>query len=1332
MKSIPSLFAKSLYGLFFVILVLLLLGGAMLSTGTGLSMLANLVNSVASSKEQKIEISGLESVLGDIRISAITLADKDGIWLEAKGVDGHYSLTDLFSLNLSVDHFHLSELNIIRAPRTSAAATENTDTTSSGSLVPNLPALGARIGSLSVKKIFLGQTLLGKEATLSLSGQMTLTGRPLSATGTLSLLHLEQDKGSLSASWNIAPEQNRQKLNLSFSEPRGGLLARLIDIADLPAIDITLNGDGPASNWRSDLAIKLDAKPTVEGQVVVALSDKTSRVEAKLLGRLSPFLPQSVLPLVAGTSNLDLLVEQSAKDVIELKQVSFVSGLAKLTGNGFIDNRNSSLDMAMTFDLGEKGTEIEIQQQESASLRLGHVALNGHLAGQLNKAALTLNGSIDSLAQDALVVERTALSVTAPALDLMSRKGRINTSVSITNLSTGSDPIDAILKGDKFAEIDSVLEGSSIELADAKIIMGLASLKAKGSYTPRSMEINGSLALSDLQPVNPELTGSLNGTFKLEGPATAPQITLALGGASLSVYQKAIENLKLDIVASTAPEASLTMSALYDGAEISSSIRLVSNEDGSYSIKTLDLTAPGALITGAVTLAPDGLAAGQLNASVKDFGAFGPLLLQPDLKGSLNADINLSHDNGNQSVLINATIHELSTNGMSLSSLKLLTRIDDALGAMDMNSSLALDRLSASGETVRTLKAEIKGKNGNLPFSVTANLARQPLKLTGRLVQSESKTLLTLDHFAANWRAIDLALLAPAELDLTNGANFDTPLRLSLDRGTVTLSGSAGDAIDLRVGIKDLPISIAEKIAPSGEAPLGQLNLNAHITGSSSSPVANWEGALDGLSAKSTRDAGLPNLAIKTSGQYQKDALTMKNHLSGGGSNLVIDGSIALATQRLNIAANGTVPFSLAARTLADAGLQLAGDADLSANITGTFSAPLINGKITTKGARFSEISSGIILRDLGGTVELTGQQASIQNITGKLGKDGTLAVNGTIGLDANAGMPADISVNIKNADFKYEEILTSLFDATMSLKGPLTGDSVITGRVDVATTEIMIPEKLPASLTPIEVSHKNAEGRVAELAKKYAPKETSDKSAGPAMDLQLVINAPRSIYVRGRGIDAELGGTIRVGGTTADPRPLGNISMQRGRMEILTKRLDFDNGTVSFAGTLDPSLNFEATSTNSGTTYTVTVSGYASAPEIALSSSPSMPEDEILANLFFDKSLSDLSPLQLAQLANAVATLSGANSGPGVLDRLRNMAGIDNIDIKSDDKTNETTVGVGRYINNRTYINIEKSTASDAGKISIDIDITDQIKAHGETATDGDSKAGIFFERDY
>ncbi len=1329
MTSARTLVTRGLFILLFTLLALLLVGYLMLSTRFGLSMTASMVNALASSDEQRVELSGVESLLGEVKIDKVALSDKDGTWLEAKGLSGHYSLSDLLRLSLSVDDLSLAELSVIRPPM---ASTQPADTSSDGSLIPTLPAVAARINSLSIAKISLGKALLGKAADLTLSGNMALLGNPFVTEGSLDIHHLGANEGGFAASWDINPTNNRRQLSLNLSEPRGGLAARLIDIDDLPAIDVALKGDGPANDWRSDLAIKLDGQTTVSGQVIVGIADGTSRVTAKLLGKLSPFLPKAVIPLVAGTSNVDLSVEQSSDNVVALKKFSFVSGLARLTASGFVDNRNKSLDMAMQFDLGSEGTRIEMQQQDAPSLMIGHVGFKGRMSGMLTKAALTLDGSVDSLSQDALTLDGASLSVTAPELDIENRKGTITANLAIADLATGSAPVDAILKGDKTVVIESVLDGGAIRLDKAELTAGQASLVAEGSYTPDALALKGTLGLANLRPLNEGLTGALSGDFAVDGSAQAPRLTLAMRGQSLKVYDKPVTELKLDLASTAAPDATLTLSALYDGAPLESAIELVTNEDGSRSVKRLSVSAPGAEVTGAVALSPEGLASGNLVATVTDFATFGPLLLQPDLTGSLKADVGLSATDGKQSVSIEATVPQLAMKAMSLSAIKLSSAINDATGVMAMKSSLAVDRITASGETIRSLNAKMTGGNGSLPFSMTARVSNAPVTLEGTMLQQNGQTALALKRFTGSWKSIALALVDPVDIDLTNGAAFKTPLKLKVDNGLVTVSGSAGDQLDLGVALKALPLAIAEKVAPTGETPTGQLDLSATIRGSSANPVASWKGTVSGLSVRSTRQAGVPHMAISTSGRFENNAITMQNHLTGGGADLDVNGNVGLARQTMSIAAKGSVPFSLAARSLADAGLQLDGGATLSANVTGSFSAPNINGTITTKGARFSEFSSGLVLRDLGGTIRLEGQQASIQNVTGRLGQKGTLTVNGTVGMDAKAGLPADITVSIKDGAYKYEEILSSLFNGMVTLKGPLTGNSVISGRIDLKTTEILIPEKLPESLSPVDVSHKNAQGRVAEQAKKFAPKDTSTASAGPAMQLDLDIRAPRSIYIRGRGMDAELGGTIKIGGTTSDPRPLGTIAMQRGRLEILTKRLDFNSGTVSFAGTLDPALDFSASSTNSGTTYTVTVGGYASAPEIALSSSPTLPEDEILAHLFFDKELSELSAIQLAQLANAVATLSGVNSGPGVLDRLRNMAGIDNIDIKSDAKTNETTVGVGRYINDRTYINVEKSTASDAGKVSIDLDITNQIKAHGEASSDGETKAGLFFERDY
>ena len=200
--------------------------------------------------------------------------------------------------------------------------------------------------------------------------------------------------------------------------------------------------------------------------------------------------------------------------------------------------------------------------------------------------------------------------------------------------------------------------------------------------------------------------------------------------------------------------------------------------------------------------------------------------------------------------------------------------------------------------------------------------------------------------------------------------------------------------------------------------------------------------------------------------------------------------------------------------------------------------------------------------------------------------------------------------------------------------------------------------------------------------------------------------------------------------GTTSDPQAIGAFSLKRGQLDILTRRLTFQRGSATFDGSLTPLIDFAATTTVNDTTITVTVSGQADDPEIAFTSSPELPQDEVLALLLFGKSVGNLSATQIASLAAAIATLTGgSDSGP--LATLRKSLGLDAIDINTDGEDGPS-VAVGKYINDNIYLGVEQGTGSGSSRVKVDIDLDRGLKVRGEVGADGESKAGIFFEREY
>jgi len=228
---------------------------------------------------------------------------------------------------------------------------------------------------------------------------------------------------------------------------------------------------------------------------------------------------------------------------------------------------------------------------------------------------------------------------------------------------------------------------------------------------------------------------------------------------------------------------------------------------------------------------------------------------------------------------------------------------------------------------------------------------------------------------------------------------------------------------------------------------------------------------------------------------------------------------------------------------------------------------------------------------------------------------------------------------------------------------------------------------------------------------------------AGLALGLDLKVDAPRAVFVHGRGLDAETGGELRVRGTSAAPQVSGGFDMRRGSFDLGGASLKFTSGKVSFAGTglsqkIDPTLDFLAETTSGEITARLSVTGYADAPRIALSSTPEMPQDEILARLLFGVSAKQLSPLQLAQIAAAVATIAGVGGDNNPLTAIQKSLGLDRLSTGTT-PTGGTVVEAGRYVSERVYVGAKQSTQGGT-QAQVQVDLTKNLKLQATLGTGG------------
>jgi translocation and assembly module TamB len=228
---------------------------------------------------------------------------------------------------------------------------------------------------------------------------------------------------------------------------------------------------------------------------------------------------------------------------------------------------------------------------------------------------------------------------------------------------------------------------------------------------------------------------------------------------------------------------------------------------------------------------------------------------------------------------------------------------------------------------------------------------------------------------------------------------------------------------------------------------------------------------------------------------------------------------------------------------------------------------------------------------------------------------------------------------------------------------------------------------------------------------------------------LDLTVTAPGRIFVHGRGLNAELGGSLRLTGTLANPRPVGAFNLVQGRLQILTTRLDFTRANLTFSGDFSPELDFLATTQAGGAQIGVSITGKASDPDFAFTSSPDLPQDEILSRLLFGAPAGQLTAGQALALASAAAQYSG--DGDGAFEDLRRSLGLRGLDIGLSGKGG-IGVGLERALGDRISVGVKTgTTAADTG-VGVDIRVTDKIKVQGQVGSNGAASVGIGAEHEW
>ena len=843
------------------------------------------------------------------------------------------------------------------------------------------------------------------------------------------------------------------------------------------------------------------------------------------------------------------------------------------------------------------------------------------------------------------------------------------------------------------------------------------------------LELRGKIA--DLARLNAALSGAASLEARLDGKDGALTSYLRVAGEDFRINGRAVRSPVLTFNgAGTLPAhgGTFELTGDMDGAAISGAGRIGIDAAGAAFAESLRLAVASARVTGDIRLPKGERVAGRLDIDAPKLSVLAPLAGRP-LDGAVTARIDFAAE-GVPAITVRAKAPSIGIGTTRIGDVAADIDVVDYIDALRFKGKARVARIDAGSSKVRNLRIEANDAGTATAFRIGAEIDEGQLSAGGKVEQQGAAIAVTLAEMKAALGGVTTSLDAPANIVVAGGNVEIKRLLLKSGNGRLQVSGKAGaDAMALSVSLQRLPAAIANAFAP--ELGLeGQLDGNIDVRGTAESPAAEAKVKWSGAAAAASRAQFIPPLAIDLQARL-RDGVVNGAVQAGGVPALSVQakGTFHIGDKSTKARLDGTIPLSLANASLAERNTRVSGTLRLGADVSGTAEAPHVDGMLNIEGAEVSDPASGLKLQGIGGSGRFSRTSLVIERITGTGAKGGSVAIGGRVIQAADGPVSVSLRVDLDGLKFDDRELLAGEVDGNVSVEGTLAALQA-NGDIRIKRLDVIVPNRMPHSVAALDLKHVNAPAD--SYAGRASAKAAPERAAAPvAIGINIGVEAASRIFVRGRGLDAQLGGALRVGGTASRPVANGGFSIERGRLDMLGRQLSFKRGQLIFAGDIEPSLDMEAVAEADGVTISVFVTGPASEPKFRFSSSPALPEDEVVARLLFNKSLAKLSPMQLAQLASEVDKIGGLSSGPSTFDQVKGALGVDVLDVTTNDK-NSPEVSAGKYVNESTYVGVRQGSSATSSRVIIDHDLSKNLKARGELGADGNSKIGVGVEWDY
>jgi translocation and assembly module TamB len=593
---------------------------------------------------------------------------------------------------------------------------------------------------------------------------------------------------------------------------------------------------------------------------------------------------------------------------------------------------------------------------------------------------------------------------------------------------------------------------------------------------------------------------------------------------------------------------------------------------------------------------------------------------------------------------------------------------------------------------------------------------------------------------------VPLRLEAPAQLHLSGADYRLDPVTLVLPHGRLILAGTQGPhGLKGQLDLKSVDLAISRLLAPDldfGGLATGVASLDAPANGAM--PTAHVQLQVTGFTRTAAAVVSQP-VDISVLGdlspiEAQAHAVVRRGGAVVGRLQLALtpegdDHARSWVDRLADAPVRGGVRFEGPAEILwglaGVGGRTLSGPVAIGVDVGGRLKNPQLSGILRSAGLRFADPTLGAVIDHIAIDGRFSGSRLELTSLTARAGS-GSLSASGFADLAESAGFPLDLKISLSRAR------LANTANAAATVSGALdvTHDRAKGARIagDLTLDQASYDIAQASSEDVVELTGVRWVDAAAPSAS-GAPEDILTAASRPsAWKLDINVSGGSHVFVNGLGLEAEWRTAFHVGGDAKDPVVVGDVNLVRGSFEFAGRKLSLTRGVIHLAGATppDPILDIQATTTVAGVTAEVNISGTANHPQISFTSSPALPQDQVLARLLFGGSATTISPLQAVQLAASINALRGSGADPLV--RLQRAVKLDRLSVYAADPTlgRGASVGAGKYINSRVYVEVA-TDAKGYAATQVEIALTKAFRLLSQVGTElGGTSINLQYTKQY